>query len=184
MKIMASPNNIYNYYDSHAYGVVMRNGTLHYVHMSNGSLANIDGFVPIYRQVSGVDTQQDIGFYMMDRSDKRNFSYTQPVIAVGEYYYVRITQLPGSLFFEMMLEELMCAALRTISISRISVFFSTTGAVTNLHYDVSMRGGVLCQLQGRKRILLWPPGAGSMNAYPETHLYSRRSRFTFTSLHF
>lgn len=173
MKIMASPSNIYNFYDSHVYNVILLNGSMHFVHRNN-SLVNIDEFIPLYRQVSGVDEQQDIGFYMMKHPEEFQ---SQPVITVGEHYYVRITQLPGSPLFDILHREANCAALRQMTISRVSVFFSSAGAVTNLHYDESSLGGVLCQYAGRKRVLLWPPGEEQMNPYPEDHPYYRRSRY-------
>lgn len=200
-KIMASPTNVYSFYETFTYAVVNltpeeenpNRVVLQYIYLKNGTAVQVyDDFEPFHFQVQGPDELPDVGFIMMDDADPTNISYTNPVIARGEHYYVRISGVEGTPFYDIYAKDIMCAAFnshrskgyKTLpheivkSINRTSIFFSKTGAVTNLHYDESGMGAVLCQLKGSKRIVLWPPGEfDNMGNYPAGHPYYRRSVF-------
>jgi hypothetical protein len=200
-KIMASPTNIFSFYNSFTYAVINMTpkekdpsrAVLAYVHLKNRSLVTeFDDFEPFHFQVQGPDEKQDIGFDMMDDSSPLQLRYNQPVIAKGEHYYVRVSSNYGNPFYDVYAKDIMCAAFNLHKangygntpsheivqyIYRTSIFFSKTGTVTNLHYDESGKGAVLCQIKGRKRVMLWEPGDENMHNFPINHPYYRRSKF-------
>jgi hypothetical protein len=234
---MASPSNVFDFYDTYQYDVVNLNpgpidlpisvdqqslgrylaaygpqplNTLRYIHFKNRSLveAPLD-FIPKQRQVQGPEGMPWIGFRLMDEKDPNDYSTRFPVIAVGEKYYLRLSGEEGSSLFSLYAPHVLPAAFNqyrssheqwslvdkrgggallsqappltkreiVTSVRKIALYFSSKGAVTNLHYDLSGRGAVVCMLTGEKRIQLWPPGSEFMKKFsPESHPNSRRSR--------
>ena len=222
-KIMASPTNTYDFYDTFKFDVINLNpgqypppsntidtksvneyilkegpfplNTLRYIDLKSRKLINITtlpDFIPLQRQVQGPKNYPDIGFKFLDKNDPLKLRHTNPIIASGESYYVRISGDTGPVFYDTYAKELLPAAFNhfyfknqlsnqknTLYVERLSIYFSEKDAVTNLHYDSSGKGSVLCQLTGSKQIQLWEPGMDDiMNSYqPETHPFHRRSRF-------
>ncbi|KAK9835053.1 hypothetical protein WJX81_007416 [Elliptochloris bilobata] len=61
------------------------------------------------------------------------------------------------------------------------LWLSCAGAVSPLHYDAAT--SFLTQVRGRKRLLLWEPGAlGALKPYPALHILRRRARLAATAL--
>ena len=253
-KIMASPNNVYNFYDSYVFDVEVRhvnesqsncvttdgstgfecnhatysrdgveNGDVRfvYVDLKTRQEINVPNFIPLHRQVSGVGSQEDIGFDLLDQQRALEESgggiepTYPPVLIQGEKYYVRVSGEEGTAVYDTYAADTLPlvfsklrwdGAVRTID--RISIYYSTKGAVTNLHYDESPIGAVVCQLLGRKKIALWPPGFGDekeskdpsspsqhhediirngrgvMKGHPDGHPLTRRSLFTGRDPHY
>ena len=153
-KVMASPTNVFDFYDTYTYDVINLNpgeyapsiaadrasvelytrrygpfnpNTLRFVHFSNRSVVeDIENFIPMQRQVSGPPGQPDIGFRMMDDLDPRNFSHQQPVIASGEKYYVRVSGAKGSPFFDIYAPYALPAAFNVFRSIRSDVHAMTT----------------------------------------------------------
>jgi hypothetical protein len=251
-KIMASPTNLFDFYDTYIYDVINMNPgeyaptipvngpslekfkkhkkgqfarhDLRYIHFSNRTVVTeIADFIPVQRQVTGPSNAPDIGFRLMDPNDSMNLSYTQPIIASGEKYYLRYSAAKGQVFYDIYAPFLFPAAFNKFrgvgckdeprvtpggdgnfdqewnkrkgsakysygkpryrheivsEVDRISIFFSTKGAATNLHYDQSGVGAVVCQLKGSKRFQLWPPGGHDiMQTFSSpAHPLHRRSR--------
>jgi hypothetical protein len=184
--------------------------TLRFLHLHNRSLVDLNSsatadLIPLQRQVQGPAEFPDLGFKFLDRTDSAQLRDTQPIVARGEHYYVRISGEKGTVFYDSYARHLLPAAFNHLLergagrrtrgvtgvesesplpppppvIERLSVYFSERNAVTSLHYDTSGRGSVLCQLTGAKRIQLWPPGLEEvMEPYqPPTHHFHRRSKF-------
>jgi hypothetical protein len=230
-KIMASPSNVFDFYDTFLYDVInlspgevarptipvdqrsldeylqshpsLPPHTLRFLHLKNRTLVDLDhssgtaDLIPLQRQVQGPAEFPDLGFKFLDRTDPSPLRDTQPIVAKGESYYVRISGEKGGAFYDSFAQRLLPAAFNHLStagegvrrvpetelpalpIEWLSVYFSERGAVTSLHYDTSGKGSVLCQLTGSKRIQLWPPGLEEvMKPYqPASHHFHRRSRF-------
>lgn len=219
-KIMASPTNIFDFYDTFQYDVINLNpgeypptipvnernlqdyiqkygpfppNTLRYIHLKNRTLVTqhptASPLIPLQRQVQGPEGFPDLGFKFLDRNDSERLRYTQPIIASGEGYYIRISGEKGSAFYDSYAKSLLPAAFNHLAfpdrfasrknrIDRLSIFFSEKGAVTNLHYDESGRGSVLCQLTGSKRIQLWSSEVQEdiIKPYEPSHHQYRRSK--------
>lgn len=176
--------------------------TLRYVHIKNRSLVDTEthhsstaGMIPLHRQVQGPAGYSDIGFQFLDRRHPAQLRETQPIIAKGEHYYLRISGEKGNTFYDTFAESLLPAAFNHLlhptiissqmssrffgPIERLSLYFSERNAVTSLHYDSSGRGSVLCQLTGSKRIQLWLPStdeAITRPYQPASHHLHRRSQ--------
>lgn len=223
-KIMASPTNIYDFYDTFKYDVINLNpgqfpptisvdknnlnqyitkygpfpsNTLRYIDLKTRKLINLTefpDFIPLQRQVQGPKNYPDVGFKFLDKNDTLKLRHTNPIISSGESYYVRVSGEFGTVFYDTYAKDLLPAAFNHFYFSklpffknnnnvkliqRLSIYFSEKNAITNLHYDSSGKGSVLCQLTGSKKIQLWLPGMDDiMNSYqPETHPFHRRSRF-------
>ena len=213
MKIMASPSNVYSFYDTYAHDVELRdvippdrctdfscarNGSKRMVYVdlhSREEVLGVEGFRPFHRQVSGVGEQEDIGFNLLDHREAVAAGMTRvmpPVISEDEHYYIRVSSDKGMALYDRYAREVMPMAFNPwlwadamAEVPRVSLFFSSRGAVTNLHYDEGEVGAALCQLKGRKRFLLWPPlgqdpvgseDAVAMGCYPSGHPLYRRSR--------
>jgi hypothetical protein len=223
-KIMASPFNVFDFYDTFQYDVVntalsspssVDSNGLRYVYLSSRHFVNVSDpsfvdFFPLQRQVQGPASMPDLGFYFLNREKSAELRETQPIISSNEWYYVRVSGEKGQSLYDVYAREILPGAFnrdrdrgRTSnftgvneegktkferevtgipSIERISVYFSGKNAVTNLHYDTSGKGSVICQLTGRKRIQLWPPHSAEMEEImqpyqPSTHPFHRRSRY-------
>jgi hypothetical protein len=152
--------------------------------------------IPQHRQVQGPAEFPALGFQFLDRSHPSQLRETQPIIAKGESYYLRISGEKGNTFYDAFAPSLLPAAFnhflhpsllsdsipptpRASPVTRLSLYFSEKSAVTSLHYDTSGKGSVLCQLSGSKRIQLWSPEteeAITKPYQPASHHLHRRSQ--------
>ena len=81
----------------------------------------------------------------------------RPVLETGEAIYLRLhfaAQHPDRQVIQQLLSP-RCLANQEAHQSRYSLYLSTKGTVTNLHFDLS--DGLLHQLTGRKSVALWAP---------------------------
>ena len=73
--------------------------------------------------------------------------------------------------------EIMAAGIPTDAdtLEGVSLYLSQVQTVTNLHWD--LRSGVIQQIRGQKRVILFPPSElTNLPMYPNDHIFGRRSR--------
>ena len=83
----------------------------------------------------------------------------KPLLAAGEALYLRLhfdKQHPDRDTIQALLSPRCLANQEQVRQARYSLYLSTSGTVTNLHFDKS--DGLLHQLTGHKSVALWAPG--------------------------